>query len=110
MFDTVITLIPETIEQDNALNEVKIYGEGRQVYARRIRSITRNEFYQAAAQGMKPAAVLVIFFGDYQGEKVVEWQGNNYRITRTYQKPGSDDLELTIEETLELIEWPGGGE
>ena len=108
MYDTTIDLIPETIIQDAALNEVKLYGEGRPIYVRAIRSISRNEFYQAAAQGLHPAAVLVIFAGDYEGEKVIRWDSQFYKISRTYQKPGSDDLELTVEETLELIEWPGG--
>lgn len=109
MFDTTITLIPETITQDAALNEVKAYGTGTKVLVRRVRSITRTEFYQAAAQGLKPTAALVIFFGDYSGEKVLEWEGKYYRITRAYHAPGSDDLELTIEETLELKEMEVSG-
>lgn len=99
MFDTVCTLLAETITQDSNLNEVKTYTE-HEVYVRYARSIYRDEFYQAAAAGLKPAAVLVLFFGDYQGEKLVRWQGDIYAITRTYQAPGSDDLELTITERL----------
>lgn len=102
MFDTTLTLYSESITQDAALNEVKTYS-ARTVPVRKARSVYANEFYQAAAQGMHPAAVLVIFFGDYEGEKVVEWQGKTYAITRTYQKPSSDDLELTIEEDLALL-------
>lgn len=103
MYDTTIKLYQETISQDAALNEVKQYGEGRTIYVRRIRSITTSEFYQAAAQGMKPAAVLVVFVGDYKDEPVIGWKDKYYKITRTYQRPGSDDLEITIEETLELL-------
>lgn len=110
MFDTVATLYQETVSQDAMLNEVKTYGEGKDVPVRRTRSITRSEFYQAAAQGLKPAAVLTIFFADYEGEKVVVWQGNAYRVTRTYQKPASDDLELTLEESLDLKDFGGGAD
>lgn len=102
MFDSTVTLYSETITQDAALNEVKTY-RGTDVPVRRTRSITRSEFYQAAAQGLAPAAVLVIFFGDYNGEKVAEWNGKAYRITRTYQKPDRDDLELTLEDSLEFL-------
>lgn len=103
MFETTATLYGETITQDAALNEVKAYTP-RTVLIRRSRSIYANEFYQAAAQGLKPAAVLVLFFGDYEGEKIVGWNGRVYNITRTYQKPDSDDLELTIEERLEYFD------
>ena len=102
MYESTVTLYAETVTQDAALNEVKTY-EGRSVPVRQARSISRSEFYQAAAQGLKPAAVLVIFFADYEGEKIALWQGGYYRITRTYQRPASDNLELTIEESLEFI-------
>ena len=102
MFDTTVKLYTETLAMDDALNEVKAY-HGTEVPVRRTRSITRNEFYQAAAQGLAPAAVVVIFFGDYSGEKVAEWQGKYYRITRTYQRPDRDDLELTLEDSLEFF-------
>lgn len=100
MFETTATLYGETITQDAALNEVKTYTP-REVLVRRARSIYANEFYQAAAQGLKPAAVLVLFFADYEGEKVLEWEGKIYTVTRTYRSPDSDDLEITIEEKMD---------
>lgn len=108
MFETTATLYEETITRDAALNEVKTYN-GHDVFIRRTKSITSSEFYQAAAQGMQPAAVLVLFFGDYHGEKVIGWQGQIYRIVRTYQRPDSDDMELTIEQTQEFIDGLDGG-
>lgn len=99
MFESTAILYAATITQDAELNEIQ-HLEGKEIFVRRTRSITRSEFYQAAAQGLKPAAVLVVFFGDYDGEQLATWKGTNYRITRTYQKPDSDDLELTLEEAL----------
>lgn len=103
MFETTATLYTEQITQDAALNEVKTY-TGRSVFVRKVRSVGTNEFYQAAAQGLKPSAVLVVFFGDYNGEKIVGWQGGIYTVTRSYQRPDSDDLELTLERNLEHID------
>lgn len=103
MFDTTATLYSETITQDENLNEVITY-TGRDVFVRKARSIYADEFYQASAQGLKPAAVLVLFFGDYQGEKLVGWEGSYYKVTRTYRKPDSDDVELTLEVPLETID------
>jgi len=108
MFETSAILYNETVTQDAALNEIRTY-TGRTVFVRRARSIYANEFYQAAAQGLQPAAVLVLFFGDYEGEKVVGWEGKVYTVTRTYRKPDSDDLELTLEERLEHIDGIEGG-
>ena len=108
MFETSAILYAETVTQDAALNEIRTY-TGRTVFVRRARSIYANEFYQAAAQGLQPAAVLVLFFGDYEGEKVVGWEGKVYTVTRTYRKPDSDDLELTLEERLEHIDGIEGG-
>lgn len=101
MYESTATLYKATITQDAALNEVTTY-TGREVYVRKTRSIYANEFYQAASQGMKPAAVLTVFFGDYEGEEVVGWKGKTYRVTRIYQRPDSDDMELTVEEDLRL--------
>ena len=109
MFDTIITLYNETITQDEYLNEVKAY-QGGDIFAREARSVYRDEFYQASAAGLKPAAVLVVFFGDYQGEKLLSWDGVIYHITRTYRRSTSDDLELTIEEHLGDIDGLGVSE
>ena len=108
MFETSAILYAETVTQDAALNEIRTF-TGRTVFVRRARSIYAHEFYQAAAQGLQPAAVLVLFFGDYEGEKVVGWEGKVYTVTRTYRKPDSDDLELTLEERLEHIDGIEGG-
>ena len=42
--------------------------------------------------------------GDYQNEKLIGWQGGYYGVTRAYQRPDSDDLELTLEQKLEYID------
>lgn len=103
MFETMATLYTETITTDSSLNEVKTY-TGTEIFVRRARSISMNEFYTASAAGLKPSVVLVIFFGDYDGQKIVGWEGGIYTVTRTYRKPDSDDLELTLEERLEHID------
>lgn len=102
MFDTVAKLYAETISTDAYLNEIKQYTP-RTVFVRDTRSIGKNEFYEAAAAGLQPVAVLVLFYADYEGEKVLEWDGKIYNVTRTYRRPDSDNLEITIEERLEFF-------
>lgn len=103
MFDTTAKLYAQTITKDAAGNEIERYTP-RKVYIRRTRSVYTNEFYAAAAAGLKPSVVLVMFFGDYNGEQIVGWQGKVYNVTRTYRAQNSDDIELTLEERLEFIE------
>jgi hypothetical protein len=38
----------------------------------------------------------VVFFGDYAGEKIVEYNGTRYTIYRTYQAR-NDLIELYVE-------------
>lgn len=55
----------------------------REVFARR-RSIGAKEFFEAGQQKLKPAFVLIVFTYDYQGEELVEVDGKEYTIYRSY--------------------------
>lgn len=63
-----------------------------------VRSVTRSEFYQAGQQGINPAYVLAVFYGDYNGERLIEFRGKRYVIYRTYHRIENDLLELYLEE------------
>lgn len=97
MFDGVAILKKATVTQDASLNEVTTYTE-REVFVK-PRSVYASEFYQAAAVGLKPALTLVMSsFADYDDEKLVEYNGKEYTVTRVYQRPEKDTVELTLEE------------
>lgn len=49
-----------------------------------LKSIGRNEFYQAAANGLRPDIVFVMHGYEYSDEKTVEFEGNRYNVIRTY--------------------------
>lgn len=100
MYESVATLRKVTYTQDAALNQVAVY-EDRQVFVK-PRSVSRNDFYQAAQSGLKPSIVLVISTAeDYQGEKVVLYEGKEYTVLRAYHRPEKDTVELTLEERTE---------
>ena len=100
MYDTVATLRSVTYTQDSALNQVPVY-TNREVFVK-PRSVSRNDFYQAALSGLKPSIVLVISTAeDYQGEKVVLFEDKEYTVLRVYQRPEKDEVELTLEERVE---------
>ena len=99
MFEGVAILKKAVITQDESLNEVATYTE-RTVFVR-PRSVFASEFYQAAAVGLKPALILVLSnFADYDDEKLVEYNGKEYTVTRVYQRPDKDAVELTLEERV----------
>ncbi len=59
-----------------------------------IKSIGQSEFYQANASGLKPEIKFVIAdYLDYDGQKIIEYEGVRYRVLRTFQTGKA--LEIT---------------
>ena len=97
MLDTTITLItPGTRTQDAE----GIWRDGtptsREVFAR-MESVSRYEFYAGGEQNIRPDMRFKVFQAEYQGESELTWNGAAYVIYRTYQVPGTDDLELYVQ-------------
>lgn len=66
----------------------------RQVFAQ-VKSIGQSEFYQAQAEGLKPELKFVLAdYGDYQGEKEIEYDNKIYSVLRTYRT--GNQIEITV--------------
>lgn len=91
---TVIKLIAET-KTKNEYGVFETQTTSREVYAQ-VQSITRAEFFDAGRNGLNPEFEFTMFFGDYEGEKLVEYNGNTYAVYRTYQGR-NDTIELYVE-------------
>ena len=89
----VITLVTQTITTDKYGNEVAKETE-RTVFCE-VDSISQTEFYAAANTELNPEYKFTIFFGDYEGEEVVVFNGARYSVYRTYRT--GDNLELYAE-------------
>ena len=92
----VITLVTQTITTDKYGNEVAKETE-RTVFCE-VDSISQTEFYAAANTELNPEYKFTIFFGDYEGEEVVVFNGARYSVYRTYRT--GDDLELYTERKI----------
>lgn len=58
-------------------------------------SIGQKEFYQAHAVGLQPEIKFVLAdYLDYNGEQLVEYDGQRYRVLRTYRT--GLELELVV--------------
>lgn len=90
----VIDLITET-ESAHGVHDT-VTETARTVYCT-VRSVTRSEFYNALNAGVQPEYVFVLALSDeYQGERVVRYHGQKYRVVRTYVTE-DDGIEITCE-------------
>lgn len=60
------------------------------------KDVRQSEFYQAAAQGLRPSLMLEVMVDEYQEEARLRFDGEVYRIIRTFSKNG-ERLELVCE-------------
>lgn len=82
----VITLIKRTPGTDDTTKRVVLCG---------LRSIGQTEFYQSHAVDIHPEAKFILAdYLDYDGETLVDWNGQRYRVLRTYRT--GQELELTV--------------
>jgi SPP1 family predicted phage head-tail adaptor len=90
----VINLISITQQQDE-------YGQwvdtptSKQVFCQ-VESVGQREFFEAGRNGLNPQFKFTLFGGDYNNEPLVEYQGNQYSVYRTYLTK-SDKMELYVE-------------
>ena len=98
----ILTLVAQTISTDQYGNEVATEVE-KQVFCE-VDSITQTEFYQAADTELNPEYRFTIFFGDYDGQPIVIYNGVRYSIYRSYRT--GDDLELYVERKIGTIPAP----
>ncbi len=98
---SVIKLISMTYTQDAIKQYVETETE-REVFCD-VRSVTRAEWFDAGRNGMQPIYIFTMFAPDYQGEKVVEYNGQRYGVYRTYLGR-NETIELYVEEKGGLVE------
>lgn len=91
----VITLVsyPRT-QDDNGVWRDSTPVE-RSVYCQ-VESVTRAEFFNAGQNGLKPEYRFTMFFGDYNGERTVIYDGVQYTVYRVF-RARTDELELYVE-------------
>ena len=66
-----------------------------------VGSVSRREYYDAANAGITPECVFRLTLAeDYQNERIVFWNGQKYRVIRTYRTE-DDGIEITAERSDE---------
>lgn len=84
-----VNLITRTKSGRDPMNQI-IYTETcRTVYAQ-TRPVSRSEYLTAGQLGISPELFLVVSAFDYNGELLLEYNGQKYRIYRTYIRNGNE--------------------
>lgn len=82
--DQVIYLLSVTTTQDEIGNQIEDVVE-RMVFANEL-AVTSEEFYNAAATGLRPTKRFEIYSFEYQGEDRLKHDGVVYRIIRVEKR------------------------
>lgn len=90
----VITLVSQAYTKNEY--GVQVPTESRREVFAQVDSVTASEFFEGGRNGLNPEYRFTMFAGDYDGERVVEYQGSTYAIYRTYVAR-DDDIELYAE-------------
>ena len=91
---TVINLINVTRTQDS-YGVWKPTRTSTQVYAQ-VDSVTQREFFEGGRNGLNPEFKFTMFYADYNDEPIVEYNGKDYAVYRTYLTR-NDMIELYVE-------------
>lgn len=94
---TPIYLVAEEYTTD-ALGQ-RLPSETQRMVFANVRSVTRSEWNAAGQQGIKPEWQMTMFAPDYEGEKIVIYNGKRFAIYRTYLR-ADERLELYVEEQV----------
>ena len=90
----VITLVGYTQTQD-AFGVWQSTMQQRDVFCS-VDSVTRQEYFEGGRNGLNPEYRITMFFGDYNGEDTILYNGKAYGVYRTYHAK-TDVLELYVE-------------
>ena len=100
MYDSIATLKGEpTVTYDTYGNEVITYKD-TQVYVM-PKGVYQAEYYNAGQLGLHPSITFVLANkADYNGEKLIEWNGVFYNVIRTDWNAQRDSISLICEERI----------
>jgi hypothetical protein len=87
----VAYLVSKTYTQ-NEYGVMERNEQKRKVYVN-VSSINQNEWFEGGRNGLNPELRFTMFAHDYQGEEVIECNGIQYTIYRTYIRR-KDEIEL----------------
>jgi len=92
--DTTIELVSRKATGRNTKGQPTYTTASRTVYCR-AESVSRDEFFEAGQAGLQASWLFILNPIDYAGELLVNYEGDTYRIYRSYRR-AKDELELYV--------------
>ena len=99
---TLITQTPpaERVNENGFPNEPT---ETKKTVFGNKKSVGYSEFYKAAQAGYEAALKFDVCAAEYDGQKLIEYEGKRYKVLRTYYDPKRvDEIELTLTDITEV--------
>ena len=96
-YDYELTLVKQSYKLDALMNQIP--EEIETVVYCDLKSIGRNEYYNAVSQGLKLEIIFVIHKYEYNGEKEILFEDGKYKVIRTYSKD-FEEIELICEKVI----------
>lgn len=93
--DVVNLLSYEFIQNEYGVRVKSEEPIARQVYCH-VDSVTGSEYFNGGVNGIRPQYRITMFRYDYNGEDIVEYNGELLTVYRTYFAT-NDDIELYVE-------------
>ncbi|WP_404466543.1 phage head closure protein [Planococcus rifietoensis] len=93
-YDDELTLIDHTFIEDEIGNQIPTPVKTKILCD--VQSVGRTEFYRAAVTDLRPEMIFLVHSYEYNGERKVEFKGQQYSVLRTFSK-GFEEIELTCE-------------
>lgn len=90
----IITLMDVTYTQD--ANGIWMGTPTERDVFCQVDSVTASEYFEGGRNGLNPEYRFRIFYGDYNGERLLRFHGKTYAVYRTFIGR-SDTLELYAE-------------
>lgn len=94
MRSNIAYLVTYTYQKDN-YGVLQATSEKKKVFVS-VDSVSASEFFEGGRNGLKPALRFTLFAYDYSGEDVIEYEGVQYSVYRSYTR-SYDQVELYCE-------------
>lgn len=94
----VCDLVTEIFTKDNQGYESKTE-ETKQVFCIWTDGVSQNEFYLSHKEGFEASASVDIFVGDYNREKIVDFNNRRFNVIRVFQRK-PDYVTLILQEVV----------
>lgn len=94
MYNHELTLIKNGYTEDELGNQIP--SDEETTILCKLKSVSRNEFYNASIANLKPEKVFIVHGYEYNNETLIEFEGEKYTVIRTYAND-FEEIELVCE-------------